>query len=580
MKIATFNINNINKRLANLVGWLRAAKPDVVCLQELKATDREFPKAALEKEGYGAVWQGQKSWNGVAILARGGEPIVTRTALPGDADDGQARYIEAAVNGVLITSLYAPNGNPQPGPKFTYKLAWMDRLIAHSADLLAADIPVVLAGDFNVVPTDRDIYPTKSYDKDALLLPESRTRYTRLIGQGWRDAVRTLHPNDSNYSYWSYLRNRWPRDAGLRIDHLLLSKQAADRLAAAGVDRDVRGNDNASDHAPVWIELTDVIRASARKRKGSPGPRSPVVERKTPRAPPPTPIAPPAPSAKPHTKSRQRRPLLVIDGDSFAHRAYHALPKTIRRKGDQPAGAILGFANLLLRLYGDHKPRAVIVAWDTLETETYRHEAFPAYQSGREFDDDIVEQLAVIPDFVTACGFANTRGAGYEADDFLAAAVAREEKRGGRTLVASGDRDTFQLASPRTTILYPVRGGGVERIGPDEVRARYGVEPKQVPDFIALRGDPSDKLPGAPGVGATGAAGLIRRYGSLEVLLKAGRFPKQAAELRLYKSIATMDRKAPLPKLPNQTPTWAKAAALARAWQLNALADRLDVLAG
>ncbi len=274
------------------------------------------------------------------------------------------------------------------------------------------------------------------------------------------------------------------------------------------------------------------------------------------------------------------RPLLAIDGDSFAHRAYHALPKTIRRKGNRPAGAILGFANLLLRLYRDEKPRAVIVAWDTLEEETYRHEAFPAYQSGREFDDDIVEQLAIIPDFVSACGFANARGAGYEADDFLAAAAAGEEKRGGRMLVASGDRDTFQLASPRTTILYPVRGGGVERIGPEEVRARYGVEPKQVPDFIALRGDPSDKLPGAPGVGAAGAASLIRRYGSLEALLKAGRFPKQAAELRLYKSIATMDRKAPLPKkLPDQTPTWIKAAALAHAWQLNALADRLDVLA-
>jgi DNA polymerase-1 len=283
---------------------------------------------------------------------------------------------------------------------------------------------------------------------------------------------------------------------------------------------------------------------------------------------------PPKPKSKP-----PRRPLLAIDGDSFAHRAYHALPKTIRRKGNRPAGAILGFANLLLRLYRDETPRAVIVAWDTLEEETYRHEAFPAYQSGREFDDDIVEQLAVIPEFVAACGFANARGAGYEADDFVASAADKEEKRGGRALVASGDRDTFQLASARTTILYPVRGGGAERIGPEEVRARYGVEPKHVPDFIALRGDPSDKLPGAPGVGPAGAASLIRRYGSLEAVLKAGRFPKQAAELRLYKSIATMNRKAPLPKLPDQTPTWTKAAALARDWQLNALADRLDVLA-
>jgi len=286
------------------------------------------------------------------------------------------------------------------------------------------------------------------------------------------------------------------------------------------------------------------------------------------------------PKPKPRRRPTAPRPLLAIDGDSFAHRAYHALPKTIRRKGNRPAGAILGFANLLLRLYADETPRAVVVAWDTLEEETYRHEAFPAYQSGRDFDDDIVEQLAVIPEFVRACGFANTRGAGYEADDFLAAAAASEEKRRGRMLVASGDRDSFQLASPRTTILYPVRGGGVERIGPAEVLARYGVEPRQVPDFIALRGDPSDKLPGAPGVGPAGAASLIRRYGSLEAVLKAGRFPKQAAELKLYKSIATMDRKAPLPKLPDQTATWAKAAALARGWGLEALAGRLDVLAG
>jgi DNA polymerase-1 len=283
---------------------------------------------------------------------------------------------------------------------------------------------------------------------------------------------------------------------------------------------------------------------------------------------------------KPPLRPPPLRPLLAIDGDSFAHRAYHALPKTIRRKGDRPAGAILGFANLLLRLYREETPRAVVVAWDTLEEETYRHEAFPTYQSGREFDHDIVEQLAIIPEFVSACGFANARGAGFEADDFLAAAAAGEEKRRGRMLVASGDRDAFQLASPRTTILYPVRGGGVERIGPAEVLARYGVAPKQVSDFIALRGDPSDKLPGAPGVGPAGAASLIRRYGSLEAVLKAGRFPKQAAELRLYKSIATMDRKAPLPKLPDQTPTWAKAAALARGWGLDALAGRLDVLAG
>jgi exodeoxyribonuclease-3 len=586
MKIATFNINNINKRLANLLAWLRSAKPDVVCLQELKATDREFPHVALANAGYGAVWRGQRSWNGVAILARRSEPIVTRTELPGDAGDDQARYIEAAVNGVLITSLYAPNGNPQPGPKFTYKLAWMDRLIAHAADLFAADVPVVLAGDFNVVPTDRDIYQTKSYDKDALLQPESRARYGRLLHQGWRDAVRTLHPDEPTYSYWSYLRNRWPRDAGLRIDHLLLSKQAAKRLVAAGVDRDIRGEDNASDHAPVWIELRndierrDEVRSSPRKRGPNLDSRVRGNEREKTTA-TATPVQRTRAIRAPITsrKPDARRPLLVIDGDSFAHRAYHALPKSIRRNGDKPAGAILGFANLLLRLYREEQPRAVLVGWDTYEEPTYRHEAFAAYQSGREFDDDVIEQLAVIPDFVTACGFANARRAGYEADDFLAAAAAAEERRGGRVLVASGDHDTFQLASDKTTILYPIRGGGVERIGPAEVRARYGVEPKQVPDFIALRGDPSDKLPGAPGVGAGGAAALLQKYGSLAAILKAGRFPKLAEELRLYRAIATMNRKAPVPRLPDQAPSWAKAAALARSWQLNQLAERLDELA-
>jgi exodeoxyribonuclease-3 len=578
MKIATFNINNINKRLANLLGWLRTAKPDVVCLQELKATDREFPQAALAKAGYSAAWRGQKSWNGVAILARGSEPIVTRTELPGDAGDDQARYIEAAVNGVLITSLYAPNGNPQPGPKFTYKLAWMDRLVAHAADLFAADVPVVLAGDFNVVPTDRDIYQTKSNDKDALLQPESRARCARLLRQGWCDAVRTLHPDEPTYSYWSYLRNRWPRDAGLRIDHLLLSEQAAKRLVAAGVDRDIRGEDNASDHAPVWIELADATRSSPRKRGPELDSRLRGNERKKTAA-APAPGTHNLPTAKPSRKPAVRRPLLVIDGDSFAHRAYHALPKSIRRKGDKPAGALLGFANLLLRLYREEQPRAVLVGWDTYEEPTYRHEAFAAYQSGREFDDDVIEQLAVIPEFVTACGFANAKRAGYEADDFLAAAAAAEERRGGRVLVASGDRDTFQLASAKTTILYPIRGGGVERIGPSEVRARYGVEPKQVPEFIALRGDPSDKLPGAPGVGAGGAAALLQKYGSLAAILKAGRFPKLAEELRLYRAIAIMNPKAPVPRLPDQTPTWAKAAALARSWQLKQLAERLEELA-
>ncbi|MEJ0074510.1 MAG: 5'-3' exonuclease [Alphaproteobacteria bacterium] len=269
----------------------------------------------------------------------------------------------------------------------------------------------------------------------------------------------------------------------------------------------------------------------------------------------------------------------MIDGDSFAHRAYHALPKTIMRRGDRPAGAILGFANMLLRLYQAERPRAVLVAWDTLGASTYRHRQYPAYQSGRHFDDAIVEQLDVLPELVQACGFKAAKRAGYEADDFLAAAVAAEERRKGTVLVASGDRDSFQLASPATTILYPVRAGEMARIGPAEVRARYGVEPRQVPDFVALRGDPSDKLPGVPGVGPQGAAALVRKYGTLEEVLAAGKFPALAEQLLLFRSIATMNPKAPLPKLPDQKPTWSKAARLAREWQLNQLSERIEALA-
>jgi DNA polymerase-1 len=238
----------------------------------------------------------------------------------------------------------------------------------------------------------------------------------------------------------------------------------------------------------------------------------------------------------------------------------------------------VGFANFLLRLYEQEQPRAVVVAWDTLEEATYRHEAFAGYQAGREFDDELVDQLDVLPDFVAACGFANAKAAGYEADDFLAAASAAEERRGGRAIVASGDRDSFQLASAATTIVYPVRAGEMARIGPAEVRERYGVDPKQVPDFIALRGDPSDGLPGARGVGAKTAASLLRAYGSLENAIGAGRFPAQAADLRLYRRLATMDASAPLPALKDQTPTWSRAATLARDWGLNQLAERLGRL--
>jgi DNA polymerase-1 len=270
------------------------------------------------------------------------------------------------------------------------------------------------------------------------------------------------------------------------------------------------------------------------------------------------------------------RPLLVIDGDSLAHRAYHALPKTIRRADGRPSNAIVGFTNFLLGLWDSEQPRAVLVGWDTLEVPTYRHKAFESYQGGREFDDELLEQLALLPQLVEAFGFAYAKAPGYEADDFLAAAVAAEEKRRGTAVVATSDRDSFQLASERTTILQPVRGvSELTRIGPAEVRERYGVEPAQVVDFIALRGDPSDRLPGAPGVGPKKAADLLRQYGSLEEAIAAGRFTALAEELRLYRRIASLDASAPLPPLPDQTPSWAEASSLLSAWGMNAVAERL-----
>jgi DNA polymerase I len=270
------------------------------------------------------------------------------------------------------------------------------------------------------------------------------------------------------------------------------------------------------------------------------------------------------------------RPLLAIDGDSLAHRAYHALPKSIRRADKRPSNALVGFTNFLLRLWESEEPRAIFVGWDTLTVPTYRHEAFEAYQSGREFDDELLEQLDLLPQLVESFGFAYAKAPGYEADDFLAAAVASEEKRRGTVVVATSDRDLFQLASDRTTILQPVRGvSELTRIGPAEVRERYGVEPSQVVDFIALRGDPSDRLPGAPGVGPKKAADLLRQYGTLEDALEAGRFSPQAEELRLYRRIASLDASAPLPPLEDQTPAWAEASNLLRSWGMNAVADRV-----
>ncbi|HEX6707151.1 MAG TPA: exodeoxyribonuclease III [Albitalea sp.] len=255
MRIATWNVNDIRKRLPLLLAWLEATRPDVVALQELKAGDDQFPRDALEAAGYGSLVVGQRTWNGVALLARDTEPIAVRRSLPGDAADKQARYVEAAVQGVLVAGLYLPNGNPQPGPKFDYKMAWFERLIAHAAGLWKSGHPVALIGDYNVVPTDADIYSPVTWRDNALLQPEPRAAYERLLKQGWTDALHALYPDKPPYTFWDYRRNRWQRDAGLRIDHLLLGGSLSKRLVAAGVDRELRGLENASDHAPAWVEI-------------------------------------------------------------------------------------------------------------------------------------------------------------------------------------------------------------------------------------------------------------------------------------------------------------------------------------
>ncbi|HUP92980.1 MAG TPA: exodeoxyribonuclease III [Solimonas sp.] len=269
LRIATFNINGIRSRLPALLEWLAREAPDVVCLQELKAADAAFPIAEIRAAGYGAIWHGQVSWNGVAILARDAEPLETRRGLPGGRDDTHSRYVEAAVHGVIVGCLYLPNGNPQPGPKFEYKLAWFERLTAYAAGLYDSGHPVVLAGDYNVVPTDEDIYNPRSWLKDALLQPASRECYRRLLAQGWTDALRTHFPDQRIYTFWDYFRQHWQRDSGLRIDHLLLSADLAPRLLDAGVDRWVRGQPHASDHAPTWIALDMVAKKKPARRPAS-----------------------------------------------------------------------------------------------------------------------------------------------------------------------------------------------------------------------------------------------------------------------------------------------------------------------
>jgi len=268
VKIATYNVNGVNGRLPVLLRWLAEAEPDIVCLQELKCPDERFPRDPIRELGYDAIWHGQKSWNGVAILSRAGEIHETRRGLPGDPEDTHSRYLEAAVNGVLIGCLYLPNGNPRPGPKFEYKLRWFDRLIEHAGELLATGLPVMLAGDFNVMPTERDVHRPERWLDDALFAPEVRAAWFRLIEQGWTDSLRAMHPEETLYTFWDYFRNAYARNAGLRIDHFLLSPPLVDRLAAAQVDAPVRGWEKSSDHAPVWIELADTARHRNRKAVG------------------------------------------------------------------------------------------------------------------------------------------------------------------------------------------------------------------------------------------------------------------------------------------------------------------------
>ncbi len=563
MKIATFNINNVNKRLANLLAWLREAKPDVVGLQELKAADAEFPAAAIEQAGYGAVWQRPE------ILERRRHPGARRRAdrHPRRAAGRSGRHPGALHRGRRQRRHRHLALCAQRQSAAGAEVRLQARLACGGSTPMRANCSTPAfrscwrATTTWCRPTSISIRPSPTRE-NALLQPESRTLFRQLLEQGWVDAIRKLHPDAPMFTFWDYMRNRWPRDAGLRLDHLLLSKSAARRLVDAGVDRDVRGETGASDHAPAWVVLRDAAasRTSApRKSSRQEGRRWPQDQ---------------GGRAQDHrAQGRQAgagAPAVAGDRRRFVRASRLSRAAEDHHAARRPAGRrdprLCQHAAALLRGRAARAP--CWSAWDTLDVPTYRHKAFAAYQSGREFDRALLEQLDALPEFVDGLRLRQRQGGGLRGRRLSRLGGRRRGAPQGHACWSRAATATPSSLRPSaTTILYPVRAGEIARIGPAEVRARYGVEPRQVPDFIALRGDPSDRLPGVPGVGPQGAAGVLRTYGSLEAALEAGRFAALAERLRMFRSLATMDRKAPLPRLRDQRPTWTKAAALARDWR-------------
>ena len=541
------------------------AKPDVVCLQELKAADREFPES---RDREGRLRRGLARAENLERRRHPRARLPSRssraTSCPAIPTTTQSRYIEAAVNGVLVASLYAPNGNPQPGPKFAYKLAWMERLVAHAAELYAAGVPVVLAGDYNVVPTDRDIYPTKSYAKNALLQPQPRALFRKIA----RPGLGRCDPHAAS-------RRADVHVLGLHAEPLAARRRAAPRSSAA----EPRAPRSASS-APASIATCAARKARAIMRrpgsclKDAPKRQNGATQRKQ------------RPTAKPRQSRRASRcqedrhagPLLVIDGDSFAHRSYHALPKTILRRGGKPAGAILGFANFLLRLYRAEQPRAVLVAWDTLEVADLSARGIPRLSERPRIRRRAASSSSTsLPEFVAACGFANAKARRLRGRRF-----PRRRRRGRRTARRHG------AGRERRPRHVPARLRARPRSSIPCARARWraSARPKCASATASIRSRcrtssrcaaiRPTSCPARPASAPAGAATLLRKHGSLEGALKAGRFAAQARRLRLFRSIATMDRKAPLPRLRDQKPTWDKAAALAQEWELNQLAKRLE----